>query len=152
MCKVATASNPATITHLSLTSLCCKVQEHIIVSNIPRHVEEHDILTDCQHGFRTRRSCETQMITLVRELAESLDNSRQVEMIILDFSKAFDWVPHQRLLKKLHHYGVRGQTYNWIRSFLTNRSQYVIVNGAPCRERCASRYSSRKLTVFDVHQ
>ena len=62
-----------------------------------------------------------QMITLVHELADSLDNSRQVDMIILDFSKAFDRVPHQRLLKKLHYYGVRGQTYNGIRSFLTNR-------------------------------
>ena len=55
---------------MSLTSLCCKVQENIIVSNILRHVEEHDILTDCQHGFRARRSCETQMITLVHELAD----------------------------------------------------------------------------------
>ena len=114
---------------MSLTSVCCKVQEHIIVSNILRHVEDHDILTDCQHVFRARRSCETQMIT-VHELAESLDNGRQVDMIILDFSRAFDRVPHQRLQKKLDHYGVRCQTYNWIRSFLTNRSQQVIVNGA----------------------
>ena len=68
------------------------------------------------------------MITPVHGLAESLDNGRQVDMMILDFSKAFDRVPHQRLLKKLDHYGVRGQTYNWIRSFLTNRSQQVIVN------------------------
>ena len=113
---------------VSLISLYCKVQEHIIVSNILRHLEEHDIITDCQHGFRARRSCETQMITPVHGLAESLDNGRQVDMMVLDFSKAFDRVPHQRLLKKLDHYGVRGETYNWIRSFLTNRSQQVIVN------------------------
>ena len=97
---------------VSLTSLCCKIQEHIITSNILRHLEEHSILTDCQHGFRARRSCETQLVTLVHELAEAIDRGRQTDMIILDFSKAFDRVPHLRLLAKIHHYGIRGSTYN----------------------------------------
>ena len=83
----------------------------IIFSINVRHLQEHDILIDCQHGFRARRSCETQIITLVHELAESLDNSRQIDMIILEFSKAFERVPYQHLLKKLYHYGFRGQTY-----------------------------------------
>lgn len=61
---------------VSLTSLCCKVQEHIITSNILRHLEEHDILTDCQLGFRARRSCETQLVTLVHELAEAVDEGK----------------------------------------------------------------------------
>ncbi|MCW4309230.1 MAG: reverse transcriptase family protein [Candidatus Thiodiazotropha endolucinida] len=115
---------------VSLTSLCCKIQEHIITSNILRHLDDNSILTDCQHGFRARRSCETQLLTLVHELAESIDRRRQMDLIILDFSKAFDRVPHQRLLAKIHHYGVRGQTYNWIQSFLADRSQQVIVDGS----------------------
>ena len=115
---------------VSLTSLCCKVQEHIITSNILKHLEEHDILTDCQHGFRARRSCETQLVTLVHELAEATDRGRQTDMIILDFSKAFDRVPHLRLLAKIHHYGIRGPSYNWIRSFLKDRNQQVVVDGA----------------------
>ena len=115
---------------VSLTSLCCKVQEHVITSNILKHLEEHDILTDCQHGFRSRRSCETQLVTLVHELAESTNRGRQTDMIILDFSKAFDRVPHLRLLAKIHHYGIRGPAYNWIRSFLKDRNQQVVVDGA----------------------
>ena len=94
---------------VSLTSLCCKVQEHIIVSSILKHLDAHQILTDCQHGFRARRSCETQLLTLAHELLSSLDVGYQHDLIILDFSKAFDRVPHERLLKKLDHYGIRDQ-------------------------------------------
>ena len=64
------------------------------------------------------------------ELAEAIDRGRQTDMIILDFSKAFDRVPHLWLLEKIHHYGIRGSTYNWIRSFLQNRNQQVVVDGA----------------------
>ena len=88
---------------VSLTSLCCKLQEHIIVSNTMKHLEHRKILTDCQHGFRARWSCETQLVTLCHGLADSLDKNKQTDMVILDFSKAFDWVPHQRLLIKLRH-------------------------------------------------
>ena len=72
---------------VSLTSLCCKLQEHILTSNIMRHLDKHSILTDCQHGFRERRGCETQLLTLTHELAQSLDKKKQVDMVILDFSK-----------------------------------------------------------------
>lgn len=114
---------------VSLTSLCCKIQEHIITSNIPKHLEDHNILTDCQHGFRARRSCETQLLTLAQELISGLDKRHQHDLIILDFSKAFDRVPHERLLKKLQHHGIRGNTLKWIRAFLTDRSQQVIIEG-----------------------
>ena len=114
---------------VSLTCLCCKFLEHIIVSNTLKHLDTYKILTNCQHGFRARRSCETQLITLCHELATALDKGQQTDMIILDFSKAFDRVPHKRLLNKLHHYGVRGQTHQWIESFLSNRTQQVIIEG-----------------------
>ena len=115
---------------VSLTCLCCKVLEHIVVSNVMKHLDQHNILTDRQHGFRARRSCETQLISLIHELASSLDRKKQHDIAVLDFSKAFDRVPHERLLAKLHHYGVRGNTHRWIRSFLTDRSQRVVVDGA----------------------
>jgi hypothetical protein len=79
---------------VSLTCLCCKVQEHILTSNILKHLDRNTMLTDCQHGFRARRSCETQLLTLTHELAKSLDSGIQQDPIILDFSKAFDKVPH----------------------------------------------------------
>ena len=114
---------PSNYQPVSLTSLCCKLQEHILVSNILSHLEEHAVLMDCQHGFRARRSCETQLIGLYHDLAQSLDKKKQTDLAILDFSKAFDRVPHQRLLKKLAHYGVQGNTHKWIESFLSGQTQ-----------------------------
>jgi hypothetical protein len=113
---------------VSLTCLCCKVQEHILTSNILKHLDQNTILTDCQHGFRARRSCETQLLTLTHELAMSLDSGIQQDLIILYFSKAFDKVPHQRL-SKLNFDGIRGTTLSWIKAFLSDRSQQVIVDG-----------------------
>ena len=94
------------------------------------HLDHHRVLTDSQHGFRARRSCETQLISLIHELASALDKKKQHDIAVLDFSKAFDRVPHERLLTKLQHYGVRGNTHRWIRSFLSERSQRVVVDSA----------------------
>ena len=102
----------------------------MITSNVLKHLESHDILTDCQHGFRARRSCETQLLRLAQELLAGLYKKHQHDLIILDFSKAFDRVPHQRLMRKLDHYGIRGSTYNWIEAFLTDSTQQVLVEGA----------------------
>jgi len=107
---------------VSLTSLCCKLLDHIIVSQTMKHLERHKILHDCQHDFRAKRSCETQLLTLAHELIESLDKRTQTDMIILDFSKAFDRVPHQKLFKKAHHYGIRGRTLQLLSSFLNGRT------------------------------
>ena len=68
-------------------------------------------------------------MTPTHDLASSLDNGKQTDMVILNFSKAFDRVPHQRLMRKLHHYGIRGSTYHWILSFLSGWTQKVIVEG-----------------------
>ena len=115
---------------VSLTSLICKLQEHIITSNVLSHLEQHKILTDCQHGFIARRSCETELLTLVHELAETVDRGGQMDLVILNFSKAFDRLPHRRLLEKLNHYVIRGQTHGWIKSFISGRIQQVIGDGA----------------------
>ena len=114
---------------VSLTSIVCKVLEHIIVSCALDHLDHHNILVDCQHGFRSRRSCDTQLIITSHDLAISLHNRKQVDMAILDFSKAFDKVAHQRLLQRLDYYGIRSNTQAWIKSFLSNRSQRVVVDG-----------------------
>ena len=101
--------------------------EHIICSNIFSYLEEHGILCDEQHGFRQKRSCETQLITAVNDFAIALNNSEQVDAIFMDLSKAFDTVPHKRLCNKLSFYGIRGALLRWIESFLTNRTQQVII-------------------------
>ena len=114
---------------VSLTAVCCKMCEHIIAKSIVEHMEQNDLLSDFQHGFRKERSCETQLITFVDELAKSLCDGNEIDIAVMDFSKAFDVVPHRRLLYKLSHYGVQGNTLTWIKSFLSNRSQRVVVDG-----------------------
>ncbi len=114
---------------ISLTSICCKLLEHIVRSAITKHLEAHNLLSDGQHGFRKQRSCETQLIMTIDDLASTIDATKQTDLILLDFSKAFDRVPHQRLLRKLAHYGVTGKPLAWIESFLMNRSQEVVVEG-----------------------
>ena len=114
---------------VSVTCICSKLMEHVVVSQMMKHFDEHGILADCQHGFRKQRSCETQLIGLTQELHECLEEKAQVDMIILDFSKAFDKVPHQRLMTKLWNYGIRWNTHAWIKSFLLGRTQRVVVDG-----------------------
>ena len=82
-----------------------------------------------QHSFREKRSCETQLIMLIDELAKNMQIGKQTDLILLDFSKAFDKVAHEKLLLKLHHYGIRGDTLKWIKDFLDNRKQAVVING-----------------------
>ena len=103
--------------------------EHILVSNIMAHLNEHSILHDRQHGFRAMRSCETQLVTFIDELAGKMSKGSQVDVIIMDFSKAFDRVPHKRLMHKLEYYGIQGSTLAWISSFLSSRTQRVLVAG-----------------------
>ena len=65
------------------------------------HFDSFNILTDYQHGFRKKRSCDTQLLLTINDLARGLDNNKQIDAILLDFSKAFDKVPKERLLKKI---------------------------------------------------
>ena len=81
----------------SLTSICSKAMEHIIKSHLMKYLDSHHILSDQQHGFRKRRSCESQLITTVHDLARGLDKRQQIEAVLLDFSKAFDKVAHRCL-------------------------------------------------------
>ena len=127
--KNSSKADAANYRPVSLTSICSKLFEHCIVKSILLHCKQHEILTDAQHGFRAKRSCETQLITLTHELAEGIAGGGQVDLILLDFSKAFDKVPHRRLLYKLHRYGIDGKHIRWIENFLTQREQRVVVEG-----------------------
>ena len=114
---------------VSLTCVCCKLLEHIVCRHILCHLEEFSILSALQHGFRKGLSCVTQLLLTLHDITSIHDRKLQVDMAILDFSKAFDTVPHQRLLSKLDHYGIRDNTLNWINSFLTQRTQRVTIEG-----------------------
>jgi hypothetical protein len=127
--KKGDKSKPSNYRPVSLTSICCKIMEHIVHSHVISFLDHNNILSDMQHGFRKKRSCETQLITTVQDLATGLNNKQQIDAILLDFSKAFDKVPHRRLSAKLHHYGIRGKTLGWINSFLSHRQQQVVLDG-----------------------
>ena len=76
------------------------------------HVDWHQILVFFQHDFRAPHSCETQLISTIEDLTKGLNDKHQLHLRILDFSKAFDVVPHKRLVKKLQFYGIRDNTVN----------------------------------------
>ncbi len=119
---------------VSLTCVCCKLFEHIVAKHILDHLDKHGLLTRLQHGFRRAHSCETQLLLTIHDLLNHRENKTQVDIAVLDFLKAFDTVPHERLLGKLTHYGINGQIHNWIRMFLTTRDQCVVVNGVKSSE------------------
>ena len=110
---------------VSFTCVTCKFLGHIM-----NHMEKHNPMTTLQHGFRKRHSCETQLLLTLDDLIMSYNRKTKVDAGVLDFSLAFDTVPHERLLGKLAHYGVKGPIHNWIRAFLTERTMWVNIDGA----------------------
>ena len=127
--KKGDKSNPANYRPISLTSVCCKTMEHIICHTILDHLNTYNIINPVQHGFRSGLSCQTQLILLIDEILRAMDQHYQVDLIMLDFSKAFDTVAHNKLLLKLEHYGIQSNTHSWLQTWLTKRTQKVVVEG-----------------------
>ena len=89
----------------------------------------NNILYPLQHGFRRGRSCETQLIEFIDNLSNNLHNNQQTDILVMDFAKAFDKVCYSLLTHKLHHYGIQGNVNRWIKNWLANRKQSVVVEG-----------------------
>jgi hypothetical protein len=123
--KKGIRSEPGNYRPVSLTSVVCKVMERIIKDNIVKHLNDHDIIKDSQHGFTRGRSCLTNLLEFFEEVYERIDEGKPVDVIYLDFAKAFDKVPHVRLAKKLQAGGIRGQVLRWIQSWLSGIRQKV---------------------------
>ena len=104
---------------VSLTSIACRIMEKLIKNQIMNHLTIMKLLSKKQHGFMNKRSTVTQLLSYLDKCEELISNSRVVDVIYLDFAKAFDTVPHRRLLKKLEAYGIQGNELN--QSF-SNRS------------------------------
>ena len=128
--KKGTRKAPVNYRPISLTCIACKIFEHIVTSSVMSRLDNQAILVDNQHGFRRGRSCETQLTELTHDLLTSMHNGRQTDMIVMDFSKAFDKVSHNKLISSLHEYGIDSTTLEWIRSFLSGRTQSVVVDQA----------------------
>ena len=98
-------------------------------SRLYKFFTENGTLNDNQFGFRSGRSCEQALLTAQKTILDSLDRKKVALLLLIDFSKAFDMVEHETLLHKLKHYGIRGKAWDWIKSYLSNREQFVTING-----------------------
>lgn len=115
---------------ISLTCILCKIMERFIRDSVVTHLMEEGLLSNKQYGFISGRSTLTQLLYYLDECLKKTANGNVVDSIYLDFSKAFDTVPHRRLIGKLESYGIRGSTLDWIKGFLQDRKQQVAVNGS----------------------
>ena len=93
-----------------------------------RHANTHNILYQLQYGFHSMRSRETQLLEFVADITNVTQKGAQTDILIMDFSKAFDKVGHIKLVQKLHYYGIQGKTNRWIESFLAKRKQTVVLD------------------------
>jgi hypothetical protein len=120
--------SPSNYRPVSLTCICCKILEHIVLHSLSPDINK--ILIPNQHGFRKGLSCATQLLTTTQTLMKEVDEGGCIQAVILDFSKAFDKVSHHLLIGKLISFGFSNDIVNWIFDFLVGRRQRVVLQGA----------------------
>ena len=118
---------PANYRPVSLTSVPCKVFEKIIRDAVMDHLVKNELISKQQHGFVNSKACVTNLLESSDFLTNSLARKKWVDLLFLDFEKAFDKVPHRRLLQKIEAYGVSGRILRWIGAFLNNRRQRKVL-------------------------
>lgn len=141
--KKGTKSDPGNYRPVSLTCVTCKVLESLVRDSIVSYFTENNLYAECQHGFRKKRSCVTQLIEVMEDLTKLADEGHDVDIIYCDFRKAFDAVPHERLLLKLSSYGICSSVLSWISAFLAKRTQRV---------RIGKSYSSQAPVLSGIPQ
>ena len=127
--KKGNRDNPGNYRPISLTCIICKVMESILRDHIMAHLDLHKLLRQSQHGFLEHRSTITNLLEYLDIVTELLDSGANVDMFYLNFEKAFDKVPHKRLLAKMRAHGISGFITRWVENWLTNRSQCAVLNG-----------------------
>ena len=128
--KQGEKQKPGNYRPISLTSVPGKLMERIIRDAVIQHMKTNNLFSSAQHGFIKGKSCATQLLEFLVYVSQALDEGDDVDVIYLDFKKAFDKVPHRRLLVKLQGYGIQGKVLDWIQEFLTERKQRVVINGS----------------------
>ena len=116
--KKGSKKDPGNYRPVSLTSIAGKILERIVKKQMVQHLEENDILRSTQHGFISGRSCLTNLLEYLEFVTSKIDNKEPVDVIYLDFSKAFDKVPHHRLVLKLKNAGFGVSICNWVEDWL----------------------------------
>ena len=121
-------ADPQNYRPISLTCILGKMMESIIKDCILEHLDKHNLIKDSQHGFTKGRSCLSNLLEFMDEVTGILDEGSPVDIIYLDFAKAFDKVPYQRLFKKLDAHGIKGRVAEWVKNWLSARRQKVCLN------------------------
>ena len=127
--KKGSKTLPENYRPVSLTSHLTKLFERILRRKLILHIESNNLLSDNQHAFRSGRSCLSQLLQHIEYVLETLEKKCNIDVIYLDFSKAFDKVDHSILMQKVKQFGIQGKIYTWLENFLSNRYQQVIVDG-----------------------
>jgi Reverse transcriptase (RNA-dependent DNA polymerase) len=127
--KAGRKSDPGNYRPVSLTSVSCRLMESIIKDQIVSHLDRNGLVKKSQHGFMNRRSCVSNLLCYLEKVTSEIDKGKAVDVIYLDFAKAFDTVPHERLKKKLRAHGIGGKLLKWIAAWLGGRKQRVVLNG-----------------------
>ena len=127
--KKGSRKDPLNYRPVSLTSIVCKIMEQIIRDHIIEHMRKNKLFSNKQFGFISGRSTTIQLLNVLDKWTKKIDEGFSLDVIYMDFMKAFDKVPHQRLLAKVKSYGIVGKVHGWIQDFLENRKQCVVVNG-----------------------
>ena len=120
---------------VSILCTISKIFEKVMYSRLINFLNSFKFFVKSQFGFRKDHSTYMPLLILVDEIINALDSGEIAVGVFLDFSKAFDTVNHKVLLSKLHHYGIRDKAYSWLKSYLSNRSQFVSYNGHKSSEK-----------------
>ena len=132
--KGGSKKDPNNYRPVSITSVISKVYESIIYEEMYKHIRDNQIISPHQHGFQKAKSTTTNLLEFWDEITKIADKAHSLSIIYTDLRKAFDTVPHDLLLAKLEHCGIRDCNLNWVKSFLQDRKQRVVING------CSSPY------------
>ena len=121
-------SKPSNYRPVSFTSVVCKLMERIVKDVIQDQLLKNNLLHNSQHGFLPHKSCTLNLLEFLGVITQEIDTGTPVDVLYLEFLKAFDKVPHQRLLLKIESLNIQGNTLNWITDWLKNIRQKVVID------------------------
>ena len=127
--KKGSKFKPGNYRPVSLTCISCKLNESCLKDVMVDHLVTNALIRDSQHGFMNKKSCTTNLLEFLEKLTSEQDAGHAVDVIYHDFAKAFDKVPHKRLIDKFRAHSIDGKVHRWVENWLAGRKQRTVLNG-----------------------